>query len=172
MNTIPIQKFLETKVRFTKKECRKHKVSFEKLKSEREKIAESTGEIDFDCRFKDGKCKIASSNNSRCCCRNCLYYHGYIISGFLTKKEIEDISKLFDGIENGFWRENIGCILPRKYRSATCLCYNCSNNSQTIQKVRQINNELREYDIVSSYAFEYGGAIIMKSIQCFCKKES
>lgn len=88
--------------------------------------AKRTGQLDFDCQFKDGHCKRsrndASPEAKMGCCQGCPSTIGYL-------KEIErgsawSYAQLFDPL-TGFWREGKGCILPREMRSPICLSYNC-----------------------------------------------
>jgi len=85
--------------------------------------AELTELIDYKCDFKDGACK--SHQNSQCCCSRCGqtvgYHHVLPCDLDLLYMYAKNFTK-----ETGFWRENKGCILPRRLRSAICLGAHCT----------------------------------------------
>ena len=100
------------------------------------KLAELTSYLMFDCDFnKKGLCKIRRKYTSAlddraqmCCCsgcRPCLGFHYELSADYSI---IEFYAKHFNE-ETGFWRKGKGCVLPRKYRSSTCLTYNCDHNA-------------------------------------------
>ena len=99
-----------------------------------EAIREFTQHINYGCDFKDGKCKSYKDSTyddaPRCCCHGCASCSAYIYQhkdyNKFSPEAKEMFLKLFDE-QLGFWREGKGCILPRKYRSLTCLSHNCSN---------------------------------------------
>lgn len=96
----------------------------------RQEIAEMTKDIDYICGFDSGGlCKTMRKDNSinlKCCCINCHNTFGYLMAIPASEDgSIErEIINLFDETD-GFWRKRKGCILPRKYRSLTCLSYMC-----------------------------------------------
>jgi len=113
-------------------------VSYAGLKwSEWYKLAAMTRGIEYGCRF--GR---QIRNNSiddhftcvkqreykytveQCCCSSCEASLGYLRFIQNDPKVIKRIAKLFQP-KVGFWRKNKGCVLPRKYRSAVCLGYQC-----------------------------------------------
>lgn len=118
-------------------------------------LAELTRFFDFGCKFTERGCRTNTYTkreynyfikkysgakaafirermkwNSRitstvmCCCRGCLNNIGW--SYYLTDNEetLKKMAKYFSD-RTGYWRPNKGCILPRKYRSRTCLSYAC-----------------------------------------------
>jgi hypothetical protein len=109
----------------------------------REQIAEMTALIDYGCDFKCGVCKTYSKkypdpNNysnptlikqikEQACCSRCALDSGYL-DQLPNRAVAREVKKLFDP-KLGFWRSGIGCSLPRKWRSNTCLTYNCSTAS-------------------------------------------
>lgn len=101
-------------------------------------IREATSAINYDCQFKDGKCKSnVSSYNPRCCCQGCAGALGYLRGG-LNKIPLgsdKEILPLFSE-KTGFWRKGKGCILPRKYRSVVCLSFNCIDNLNVNDGIR------------------------------------
>lgn len=98
-------------------------------------LANLTKKINFDCDFKNGKCKKYRNYNNKkimCCCSGCVWNFGYLKTRFIRgEDEIKNIEKemLYYATKfsrvNGFWRRNKGCILPREKRSPTCLTHNC-----------------------------------------------
>ena len=96
------------------------------------KFTELTGLIKFDCQFdEEGSCKYykivrpeSIKKEIKCCCRNCRKNVGFLLSLPANIEFIKYISSKFDE-KTGFWRSGSGCILPRKYRSLTCLTYKC-----------------------------------------------
>jgi hypothetical protein len=98
-------------------------------------FADLTKHIDYGCEFKDGKCK--GSKQERCCCSNCAYNIGYLNRIPTNWQIIKDIASDFDE-ELGFWRAEMGCILPRKYRSKVCLLHKCSNLSEAEYSLLEI----------------------------------
>lgn len=113
--------------------------------SERKRYAELTSMIDFKCNFdEDGICeqyqykkhyksgrrkaKETIERVSKCCCRSCGDYIGYLDSLPNSRYDLELIASRFNK-KTGFWRLGEGCVLPREYRSNTCLFYMC-NHSQ------------------------------------------
>lgn len=61
---------------------------------------------------------------SMCCCEQCADELGYIR---VLPKDIEVIKRIarYFSEKTGFWREGRGCVLPRRYRSVTCLGFSC-----------------------------------------------
>ena len=100
------------------------------------KLAELTSYLIFNCDFDEkGLCKarrphmIADDDVAQmCCCSGCKACMGFHYILPADYGIIETYASHFDK-ETGFWRKGHGCILPRKYRSSTCLTYNCDHNS-------------------------------------------
>ena len=86
---------------------------------EQERRFGATEGVDFNC----GECPKRSMD-TRCCCSGCAYNIGYLAMDKIPKGRVAYYLKHFDG-KLGFWREGKGCILPRKYRSYTCVGYAC-----------------------------------------------
>ena len=98
-------------------------------------ILSSTENIDFECGFglNGGYC-LGHKKAPTYCCASCGYNKGWlnqplrsfgkITKVFGTNKTAEFFNEHFDN-EIGFWRKDKGCILPRKYRSMTCIFCNC-----------------------------------------------
>lgn len=89
---------------------------------DREAIAEETGKIDFGCGFKGNTCRAMRENRRGCCCQSCKSRHGFLEK--VDPSAFNEIQSLFDRVW-GFWRPGEGCILPRKWQSATCLFFAC-----------------------------------------------
>jgi hypothetical protein len=89
---------------------------------QREAIAQSTANIDFGCDFKGNTCRAMRENYRGCCCQSCNSRHGYLET--INPSALDEILPLFDRVW-GFWRPGVGCILPRKWQSPTCLFYAC-----------------------------------------------
>lgn len=98
--------------------------------------------FDYDCRFDEkGRCKNRSSVTPGGCCGGCF---GSI--GYLTAIRTEDVlyyTSMFE--ETGFWRKDIGCILPREMRSCTCLAHNC-NYTELGSKINAWGKKLHEME--------------------------
>lgn len=89
---------------------------------EREAIAEKTSKIDFGCDFKGNTCIAMRENYRGCCCHSCNSRHGFLEK--IKPSAFNVILSLFDRVW-GFWRPGVGCALPRKWQSPTCLFYAC-----------------------------------------------
>jgi hypothetical protein len=107
------------------------------------RYAELTSMVDFRCDFdQDGICRHYLHHKevdwegkkrtkkgiealSVCCCRGCRDTIGHLNCLPNSTSILEDIAYLFDE-KTGFWRLGVGCILPRKYRSHTCLFHRCN----------------------------------------------
>lgn len=112
-------------------------------------IKKATSAIQYDCQFKDGKCKNSYWNNQspRCCCLHCAKYQGYLGEDNINTLPLnsdKEIIPLFDE-KLGFWREGVGCTLPRKYRSYVCLSYNCHSEGAITNGIRQMLLYALEY---------------------------
>ncbi len=95
--------------------------------------------VKIDCDFKDNICKanrestnkIKTNTPNYCCCADCAQTNGYLYNMFLSNTTTKGIAievKIWGNNFNpktGYWRKNIGCILPRKYRSMICNFYVC-----------------------------------------------
>ena len=113
-----------------------------------ERLAALTKYIDYGCkftvlgckryRFKSKKEKDEATArwktdyngkphpNSMCCCGGCRYSVGYM--NVFNVDSIAKIARYYND-KTGFWREGKGCVLPRKYRSYTCLNHSCAGKS-------------------------------------------
>jgi hypothetical protein len=89
---------------------------------QREAIAEKTSNIDFGCDFKGNTCIAMRENYRGCCCQSCNSRHGFLEK--IKPSAFNEILSLFDRV-SGFWRPGVGCTLPRKWQSPTCLFYAC-----------------------------------------------
>lgn len=113
-------------------------VSWEHLKL----VKAGSERINYHCNFKNEKCfyqqkctnTVSNTKAKMCCCIDCFKAVGHfrhlpqdneIEMKILARKFIEpkDPEKLTN---SGFWRVGKGCILPRMYRSLTCLGYICN----------------------------------------------
>lgn len=103
-------------------------------------LAKTTAYIDYVCRFENGKCQNRATE--KCCCSNCNKYKGHFYYRFKDKKIKKVIINLFDE-ETGFWRKDIGCILPREYRSLMCIKHHCYDEISPLIQV--IDDKLYYY---------------------------
>ncbi len=88
------------------------------------RAAELTERIDFGCDFKNGRCKKHRRDKEpMCCCQYCAVEGGYLHKVSAAGAKV--VQKLWDK-KTGLWRKGKGCILPRRYRSITCLLHSCS----------------------------------------------
>ena len=102
------------------------------------KLANMTNKINYGCNFwSNGSC-IRSRNakengsilNEMHCCSDCASHVGYLRFIQDDPKVISRIASYFKP-KVGFWRKGKGCILPRKYRSTTCLEYRCDTTNKS-----------------------------------------
>lgn len=107
------------------------------------KLADATHLVNFKCDFKNGVCRMRRTpdyikdtyyhKNKRfikmCCCSGCYGQIGYLKSLPNRMSALCGVAKKFDGgrWKRGFWRPDVGCILPRKFRSTICLTHHCSS---------------------------------------------
>lgn len=91
-----------------------------------------TEDLNYGCDFVGELCsrdrnslnKKDSQVNRSKCCSQCQAHMGHILQLPDNEFHLFEIAHRFDE-EYGFYRPKMGCILPRKYRSPTCLglCY-------------------------------------------------
>lgn len=105
----------------------------------RRKLAGLTSGIDYKCDFEKGMCKVARKRRSETvavdpgCCQFCAdtigYYGRDYILPYLREKHPNIflwVSSRFDENVFGFWRPKVGCLLPREFRSISCLAHRCN----------------------------------------------
>ena len=121
-----------------------------------EQIANLTEQVNYGCDFVNGVCKNKRDSHSKrkemCCCKECFWSTGYLhIRSFDQYSHIETIeqeilyyAKQFER-DIGFWRKDIGCVLPREKRSPTCLGHNCNYGKFTTEErlLTQILNSFK-----------------------------
>jgi hypothetical protein len=122
---------------FTELGCKAYRI---KSKKELEKLRE------------EGKKRGRPYWREMCCCGGCRgafgYLHHFPIEGLTT------IARCFH-YKTGFWREGKGCVLPRKYRSYTCLNYACGGHkSETVQFLFKAL-KMSEREILNYYERRY-----------------
>jgi hypothetical protein len=110
--------------------------------NDRFRFASLTKYIDYKCKFvskkEDGIVYTGCTKEKyiTCCCGNCYNSVGYLSQLPNSYGDIQQIARCFsvpnvngvwvDKIEKlGFWRRGKGCILPREYRSNTCIVHAC-----------------------------------------------
>lgn len=95
-------------------------------------LAATSVNVDYDCRFVNGICKVIKKDSNyyrqtkvpfMCCCRDCNPF-SYIHFLPDNRKIIEMVANLVTK-EHGFWKDGIGCTLPRFIRPNICLRHNC-----------------------------------------------
>ena len=89
---------------------------------EREAIAEKTADINFGCDFEGNTCIAMRKTYRGCCCQSCNSKQGFLEK--IKPSAFNEILSFYDRVW-GFWRPGVGCILPRKWLSPTCLFYAC-----------------------------------------------
>jgi hypothetical protein len=106
-----------------------------------QKVAKLTSKIKYGCYFDGNSCK-SGVRDEMCCCSNCGFYFGHFHERFFgCSAHIDYIEEeLFYyinkyQIKHGFWRKGVGCILPRKRRSITCLTHNCGENFSIEERI-------------------------------------
>jgi len=96
------------------------------------KFTKMASSLNYGCNFNangricSGHTESADKSTEMCCCRGCLTCVGYLSLIPNDEQIIKEIAYLFDK-KYGFWRKKKGCILPVKYRSATCVGYRCAD---------------------------------------------
>jgi len=119
-----------------------------------QEIAELTEYIDYGCKIVPGvdRCSHNEMISEGCCCRGCQNVIGYRIT--MSQNEIPILAKYFNK-DTGYWREGIGCILPRKHRSITCLSHKCKNLGIFSTLVLDMLSRMKEghYPIISPHDF-------------------
>lgn len=107
------------------------------------RLANLTKLVDYDCRFTALGCKREKVKRKEkqavlekfetkgetphmlmCCCGGCWHSMGYVSYFPNDPRYLKRIAKYYNE-KLGFWRVDKGCILPRKYRSPTCLRHSC-----------------------------------------------
>jgi len=97
-----------------------------------QEILDEIKNVDFGCAFIGNECigmrkraQTRLKQIGKICCRACAHNVGY-----LGIKE-EDLPKEYLPYHDsklGFWRENVGCNLPREMRSRKCNIYTCRDS--------------------------------------------
>lgn len=101
-----------------------------KFVKELERAKKASGEVDFGCGGTN--CSEGWDTEKRCCevcarCRGCFSWDDEMTAS------PEYYSEKYDS-ENGFWRPNIGCTLPREKRSLVCIKYRCDKVREKSKK--------------------------------------
>lgn len=116
-----------------------------------QRLAELTRYINYNCNFSTtGVCnptgRERNGSNPRNCCSSCQTAIGYMYR-IPDPQDLAHIAPLFDE-ELGFWRIGTGCILPRRYRSPTCLCFHCGSldvpERKLIDALRYYSRDFKE----------------------------
>lgn len=94
-----------------------------KFVKELERAKKASGEVDFGCGGTNCS-EIWGTTAEKRCCEICAKSRGCFSWDEAITASPEYYSEKYDS-ENGFWRPNIGCILPREKRSLTCVKYRC-----------------------------------------------
>lgn len=107
-------------------------------------------DIKIPCDFRDNTCSKYRSDGANatpphqrighnapnaivigCCCYNCAVCKGYLT--FIPKDAEHVYVNKFD-TDFGFWRPNVGCILPKVLRSPTCVGFVCNAYKHCLTK--------------------------------------
>ena len=90
-------------------------------------LAKQTETVDYDCDFRDGACRGRECDEQGCCWR-CADTFGHWLKeeGPLDEDTLKKVAEYYDPV-TGFCREEDGCVLPREFRSPTCLYIFCSD---------------------------------------------
>ena len=115
--------------------------------ADREARAGAARLLNFGCDFQDGLCRFERylrklhkdqvaiiGWRTGCCCEGCAiglsiyrYHQGPGWLKVLPSHAVSEVSRLYEP-RWGFWRRGIGCILPWRWRSLTCLGKWCYQN--------------------------------------------
>lgn len=109
-----LTKLIDYKCQFTTLGCKRHKIT-RKQKKKTLEIMERGGNMRSGESFAWG---------IMCCCGGCVSSLGHSRGFPNCLHHLKKIAGYFDE-SWGFWRLEKGCVLPRKYRSPTCLRHNC-----------------------------------------------
>lgn len=136
------------------------------------KLTGMTNSINYGCYFHGGGACVrtrrekqaGNTSNKMCCCNLCANNMGYLDFVQNDPKVLDRIADHFKP-KIGFWREGKGCILPRKYRSTTCLGYRCEdalkttiNNNAAI--LIAFLNSIRSYALGNKGIYNLGRALV------------
>jgi hypothetical protein len=90
-------------------------------------LAKQTGQVDYDCDFRDGCCRERGPGDKNCC-SECARTFGYWRKEerALDEETVRTMAEHYDP-RTGFKREDTGCLLPRELRSPICLYILCSD---------------------------------------------
>lgn len=125
------------------------------------RVTELTAHFKFPCDFKDGACYRyrefrqkdefeSRERYNKCCCNACGRNIGYLeyLPNYMW--DIRIIAGCYNE-DDGFWRLETGCILPRRYRSLTCVSYSCDlYNYQSLKRVEDVANPKKFQDLIHS----------------------
>ena len=92
-------------------------------------MARQTGNIDYDCDFRNGRCQGRAMGGNGCCTPGgCSLSLGYWRKeeGTLDEDTVKRLAPFYDA-KNGFLKDGEGCTLPRELMSPTCLFTYCSD---------------------------------------------
>lgn len=124
------------------------------------RLKRGTTDINFRCDESRCKDKWVDPDQSKqmCCCYGCSYSCGYLTGEVIELKNIQTYLDNWNKL-SGFWRPDIGCILPRELRSITCVTYSCNAVVNRILSV--IAKEMRATNRKLSEKYEsYGGEYV------------
>ena len=96
-------------------------------------MARQTGDIDYDCDFRNGNCAGRAMGGNGCCTPGgCSLSLGYWRKegGTLDEDTARMIAPYYDPA-NGFLDDGAGCRLPRELMSPTCMIVHCSDAMMT-----------------------------------------
>lgn len=121
--------------------------------------------IDFGCNFNEnGVCSsnrkhieileeefnqevnIKKYNFDKGRCSSCAEVKGYL------EKDFYKVKDLFDK-KSGFWRDGIGCILPREDRSIPCSFFYCQGEISRFDKLNLFTLETMNYQLMSKKSY-------------------
>ena len=108
-----LTKYIDYGCEFTALGCKRHRFKSKKEKEER------------NAKWKE-QYKGKPYPGLMCCCGGCRYSVGYRHT--FDVYSIAKVARYYND-KTGFWREDRGCVLPRKYRSYTCLNHSCGGRS-------------------------------------------
>ena len=96
-------------------------------------ILDEIQDVDFGCEFIGNECigmrkraQTRLKQIGKICCRACAHNVGYL--GIKKDALPQEHLEYFDE-ELGFWREDVGCTLPREMRSRKCNIYTCRDSN-------------------------------------------
>jgi hypothetical protein len=111
----------------------------EKVIAKLKSVKKAIGSMDIGCRFDNNECAGCKVFKTPAfCCEGCASMNGYL--SVIPSNDMRIYIKSFNG-NTGFWRPNVGCVLPHELRSRMCLSFICTD---LLSLRKEIFKEIKE----------------------------